>query len=155
MKNQELFEKTVAILATAYKENKLVHASCAACAVGNLVANNCGYDVGEYGDWHRDNKYVGSWWYNIVSHAAGRVSRLMYMPTPMQMEAQEQVASTGYTALQLAEIEAAFEGRGSLTGESNDELELYDRLVAVYEKLCEIHEVEEVHMVEPELVFVK
>lgn len=45
MKNKELFDKTIGILVNAYLNDTLENANCHACAVGNLVATNCGYEM--------------------------------------------------------------------------------------------------------------
>jgi hypothetical protein len=144
MKDQELFERSVAVLATAYKDGSLVSQSSCGCAVGNLV-KACGVEVG-----------LGNWYFRLHQHRTGITS---YSNVALA-SGQHQIDITGYTMEEIDRIESAFEGR---TGEIDPDLgypmgtnmELYDRLVAVYEVLCEIHEVEEVHIIEPELVFVK
>lgn len=44
MKRPELYQKTVDILVKAYFDDTLQHGNCYACAVGNIIAGNCGDD---------------------------------------------------------------------------------------------------------------
>lgn len=66
MYKQEQFEKSVNILVNAYHNEVLVHANCAACAVGNLI-HDCATGKSEATldmrtDWFSENFGVSSAW---------------------------------------------------------------------------------------------
>ncbi len=137
MTNKELFKKTVNILVDAYRNDTLRHSSCCACAVGNIVASACSYtykNVGEYGLMYADN--YASWMHVFVT-IRGEVQYID--PNSYEGEAKKQIDSTGYPWEDLAKIEYAFEMAPQ--GQSDDDWML-NGLLAVYDVLCEIHEVE-------------
>jgi hypothetical protein len=151
MKNQELFERTVNILVDAYQKGTLKHRDCKACAVGNIVAANCGIeDVFSLQEWReKAHGLVGGWSMAFVTHPCGTQSRSFVM-----MELYEairlQIGATGYPVEVLADIEFAFEKAAKYKDKDEDML---NGLYAVYDVLCNYHEVE--CPVAGELVFIK
>ena len=147
MKNPELYKKTVDILVAAYFNDTLEHGNCYACAVGNIIAGNCGYGFikMEKNDvvaplfnvytgcgklyWDRDNDINN----NPLQKMTG--GHFMELATTKQWEF---IRKTGYSGGELARIEHAFE---SAPGEEeySDEW-MFNGLMAVIEVLDQIHE---------------
>ncbi len=121
MKNEELYHKTIGILVKAYQNDTLRKYDCAACVVGNMIAANEGYAIGEEGSWLKGRKVIlPAWWPQI-----GRVDT-----ANNNGEAKRQMDSTGYTLDELSLIETAFEGEG----------DNFNGLMAVVDALDIIHE---------------
>jgi len=163
MKNKDLFNSTVDILVTAYKNGDLTHGLCAACAVGNLICANM-YDNNKdkWDDnrvvWSKDNFLTGdpplSWMDVFCSHVietAGGGSKWSqhFDITNYKGKIKDQIDSTGYTVEELASIEFAFEAVEQ-TGDV-----MLKGLYAVYDVLCTIHEVDMQEVATGEEVFVK
>lgn len=160
MKNVELYNKTVDILVQAYFNDTLFHGSCAACAVGNIVAHNMGFDIIKKEATHtidtfcwvkdgQEHPYPGlgqceTGEYNLIN-GWGAVIGTNGFPKNMRKpklgrmvgKAKEQILSTGYSVLELAKIEFAFET--ATMGKSDDEW-MFNGLMAVIEVLDEIHQ---------------
>lgn len=143
MKKKELFDKTVSILAEAYRNDTLVHGNCAACAVGNLVASARGHVIklNDYGypywkdatpTWTRVFSVVG---FHEISNKPIQVIR----SGNYRGNAKSQIDATGYGWEELAKIECAFES-GCVARPKVDQT--LNGLLAVYDVLCEIHEVD-------------
>ena len=146
MKNPELYKKTVDILVAAYFNDTLEHGNCYACAVGNIIAGNCGYGFikMEKNDvvaplfnvytgcgklyWDRDNDINN----NPLQKMTG--GHFMELATTKQWEF---IRKTGYSGGELARIEHAFESQNK--GTKSDE-EMFNGLMAVINVLDEIHE---------------
>ena len=150
MKNKQLFEKTVGILVNAYRNDTLMRGFYTACAVGNIVAYNCGInDINSIAEWH--NKALdkpSSGWGSVFL----TVNKQRVIPKNYKGAAKFQIDSTGYSWQELAKIEYAFETAPK--GTSGDEW-MFNGLIAVYDVLCEIHEVNKEEVKKGELVFVK
>ncbi len=135
MKNQELFDRTISILVKAYQQNTLEHGNCYVCAVGNLVAANMKIKFSFSKIW--DSEKMPQW-DDVFSTARGlqRREELNYIG-----EAKRQIDATGYTWEDLAQIEFAFE-----TAEkgNNDDVWMFNGLMAVVDVLLQIHECEDV-----------
>ncbi len=142
MKNETLYNKTVDILVQAYLNDTLIHGNCFACAVGNMVASNMGFQFvvdnstnhnphrlgwGE-GYFYSSNNIKPTWF-----DMCGPYGGLEY-ESP---KALEQIKSTGYSFEELIRIERAFEV--SDRGNSKDEY-MFNGLMAVIEVLDQIHE---------------
>ena len=151
MKNKELFNRTVAVLVKAYQNDTLKHGSCRACAVGNLVAAGCGinniFDDDEWRIKASDEDFRG--WTNVFSTSRGEQ---LIMPENYRGPAKFQIDATGYTWQELAKIEYAFE---TAPKGDNDDDWMLNGLLAVYDVLCEIHEVDKSEVQDAKLVFVK
>ncbi len=119
MLKPELYNKTVDILVQAYFNDTLEHGNCYACAVGNMIAANCGYEFVDFkrpltgGNihtgighlfWDKNNNFednpVGS-----LTHIGSQ--RLFGKQISQQFH--DHVNSTGYTFDELCQIEDAFE----------------------------------------------
>lgn len=152
MEREALYHKTVNILFDAYFNDTLQHGNCYACAVGNIVAANMGLSFclspkrsvshenlrlhwkGE-NNWYaegllpdRDSKY----WVEAIS--LGHVST-----EKLKGGTLEQINATGYSPLDLAKIECAFENAREF-GVPTEE-NMFNGLCAVLEALKEIHHV--------------
>lgn len=143
------FENTVDILVKAYFNDTLEHSNCFACAVGNIVAHNNGY---EYIDCNRvfsqgkmkRFKAIPSW-YNSINRTS-------------MNETDTQIGSTGYSLDQIISIERAFEqGWKTRYDHSNEEHDKdgYHGLMAVVDVLAEIHNIDLTVREEAKLLFVK
>lgn len=138
MQKPELYKKTVDILFQAYFNDTLEHANCKACAVGNIVAANIGVRLSHYDSFGRvmpkewkvgDPRTDTGVWFDAIYD--GRVERCLYSE-----EVDYQVKATGYSAIELARIEYAFES--APTGKSDEDW-MFNGLVAVLDVLKEIH----------------
>lgn len=152
MKNHELYHKTVDILVQAYFNDTLVSGNCQACAVGNLVAANMGFEFAIQNNNYLLEQHKLYWkgkpniyneniqannrsWFDAVNMGEVHEAQLIG-------EALEQIISTGYTPLQIAVIESAFEhpvNQEFLFDEGGKEY-MFERLIAVIEALDIIHE---------------
>lgn len=147
MKNQKLFEKTVGILVNAYRNDTLEHGYCHACAVGNIIAANCGIE--DDLDWlEKTGDYPITGWGLVFTTGAGyqRINESEYKGA-----AKFQIDSTGYSWQELAKIEYAFE---TAPKGNNDDDWMLNGLLAVYDVLCDIHEVDRSEVKAGEEVFV-
>ncbi len=89
MKNEELYYRTVNMLAKAYLNGTLMHANCTACAVGNIVGG-------------------GREWFDVVRiyrHGEAKYDFPLYWLA----EGKKQIESTGYSIAEISVIEKAFE----------------------------------------------
>jgi hypothetical protein len=157
MKHQELFEKTVGILVKAYQNDTLMHGNCMACAVGNIVAANLGIcDIQSRIEWYKKAVDVPdpcTGWPSVFMTGLNSKRQRIDLEAILRDEAAKlQIESTGYTWKELAKIEYAFETAPK--GNSVDEW-MFNGLLAVYDVLCEIHEVSKDEVKSGELVFVK
>jgi hypothetical protein len=130
------FNHTVNVLVQAYFNDTLQHYNCHACAVGNIVADACNFsykpnpqaDVLQKIIWTHKDKYHTkdrntASWYTIVGDKCS------------SEEGFRQITMTGYSVLELTEIESAFE---KVTGFNAEEL-MFNGLMAVVEVLSKIH----------------
>jgi len=122
MKNQELFDRTVGILVKAYFDNTLQH-DCRACAVGNLICS--ANSINPLSDWdYRWNEVF------VTTVLSGQGIHMQCY----NGEAKRQIDSTGYSVLELASIELAFE-----TGDKR-RTNMFNGLMSVVDCLMQIHE---------------
>jgi len=142
----ELYRKTVDILFKAYFDDTLEHCNTCGCAVGNLVAAGCGYEVGKRKADFLDEDTLVEWKTNqgaawsllfCTSEMEGQVIDKLMLAN---VEVMRQIDSTGYHWTDLARIEYAFETapRGN-----TEEDYMFNGLVAVLETLKQIHEVDD------------
>src|SRR6187549_2861579 len=105
------FNSTVDILVKAYLNGTLLHGNCAACAVGNIIAHNRGYEVCD-GYW-KEGEFIGQQpaWSAVFETWNNKTK---FIPTAYHGRAQEDIESSGYSLGDLMKIEKAFE-----TGERN------------------------------------
>lgn len=133
MENPELFDESVAILVQAYLNNTLVKGNCAACAAGNIIAARNNIKLTRhpngYLTWGEDHFYPSAYnggWYDIFS-----------TEQDLSHEGIELIKSSGYTFVQIYDIEEAFERGGK--GSTMEEL-MFNGLMAVVDVLQQIHE---------------
>ncbi len=161
MLKPELYNKTVDILVAAYFADTLAHGSCAACAVGNIVSSNMGYEMKvnpngsmiEKFNWVKNGNelpYPG-----MVANESGVFNKVggwgavftTNNPNVQKMgkpkmnrfigAAKEQIESTGYTVDELAKIEFHFET--AKRGKSDEEW-MFNGLMNVINALDIIHQ---------------
>lgn len=165
MKNKELFKRTLDILVKAYQNDTLEHGSCTACAVGNIVAANMEIKISTLGHTLMWDNWM-PYWQKLLSTVRKQkgidssiiilreneefIQGQLNLNSSQLKEPMQQILSTGYTFKELAEIEWAFETADE--GNNKDDY-MFNGLLAVYDVLCKIHEVEE--PVKGELVFIK
>lgn len=103
-------ERAINALLDALKEHTLAKFSCAACAVGNIIAYNCGYKIEKcismYYRWKSEDRIVNTYWEDVFSTTNGKQSFNIgrYID-----QAKYHIDSTGFTVYELAEIERVFE----------------------------------------------
>lgn len=148
MNRPEQYKRTVDILYQAYFNDTLVHNSCYACAVGNLVAANMGYTMsvvngspktfGRTLVWKKGRTILpypnadNGGWPDCVYIEEGGASK----------SAIEQVESTGYTGDELLAIELAFESAKD-SYVPGTEACMFAGLSSVLAVLATLHEVED------------
>lgn len=157
MKNQELFENTVGILVKAYQNDTLRHGNCVACAVGNIVAANLGIcDIQNPFEWREKAQevpdIVSGWSSVFMTGIQSKKQTVRPEILDFDKTAKLQIDSTGYTWQELAKVEYAFE---TASKGNNDDEWMFNGLLAVYDVLCEIHEVNKDEVKSGELIFVK
>jgi hypothetical protein len=156
MKNKELFDRTIGILVNAYLKGTLEHYNCYACAVGNIVAANCGYDLvkGNPNSMDYYMGYAGTLTFNPPLKFEHILTRYVddefeRVESPI---AKEHLQKTGYLLNEIAAIEAAFEI--SSMGMDKDE-HMFAGLMSVCDALMEIHEATAEETAEAKLLFTK
>lgn len=150
MKNQELFNKTIAVLVKAYFSGTLAHGDCACCAVGNLVCAGYGDELPKYPYGDSDLHKYRDWGYLLSGRKADNAGL-------------ENIRVTSYTSIELLKIENAFEsGANNIHWQEYDnhtdkeiQESQYNGLMRVVDTLMQIHEctVEETELAK--LQFVK
>lgn len=146
MKNKELYDKTIGILVDAYFNDTLKNGNCYACAVGNLVASNNGYEliiVNESAAWcNKAGRVVSPKWDKVI---CSRIESVFGFVTSVkqvvdldnyQGVARKQIESTGYGVVDFGKIEIAFE-KGYNKNFVRDRM--YSGLMAVVDALNIIH----------------
>jgi len=128
MKNEKLYHETVDILANAYMNNTLVHGTCAACAVGNIIAARQGMQVIKNSEttfmWAKatieEGITLGSpKWQSVFvtktkeTSGRGRILRAHLDLNNYYGMAKKQIDATGYEPIQLAYMEKRFEQANS------------------------------------------
>lgn len=144
MKHPELYQRTVDILVDAYFNDTLEHGNCYACAVGNMIAGNCNYDIADTGKpwkvWLSNQFQVSNpkreGWASVfmTDYNIGKQVKKYYN---YNHEAKRQIDSTGYSLDQLAKVEYAFEMADK--GASQEDY-MFNGLMAVIDVLDIIHE---------------
>lgn len=161
MKNPELFHKTVGILVNAYFKGTLREGDPCGCAVGNLIAANCGYKI-QNDEWYDKNGNIVIPNWSAVHNVGNFLAALkeLYIGekrTSISKEiGLEQLHSTGYTEYETCKIEYAFE-RADLSECEIDDIdsEMYIQLMSVVDCLIEIHEGNETEKSEAKALFNK
>lgn len=147
------FEKTVSILVKSYLDDTLEHGNCAACAVGNIIAHNCGFEmIYRFGSLNWKNEFV-KWsevfrtWNEFGRNHHQTIERDNYIG-----KAKSQIRSSGYSLKNLAKIEFAFETANK--GKSKEEY-MFNGLMAVVDVLAEIHGIDLIVRDDAKLQFVR
>lgn len=148
------FDNTVSILVKAYLNDTLQHGSCYACAVGNIIASGLGCEVVRIRkafrdlSWSNNMDYPGldrneikGWGaaFSTEFNDAGDLEQMRYEPALKNPFVSEQIVASGYSWIELAMIEFAFES--SRKNSTGDEL-MFNGLMAVVEVLASIHSVD-------------
>jgi hypothetical protein len=149
------FNHSVNVLVKAYFYGDLEHQNCACCAVGNLMADACGYKIEHLNDdkslWTRsDDRTVIDpiEWVHVFGTKTReegknffRRKKISVVNTWFDLEnvttsVNQWAAKTGYSLVELARIENAFES--AQYGE-NDDTWMFNGLMAVVDVLADIH----------------
>lgn len=112
MKNEELYNRTINILAKAFRDGTLRHGYPCACAVGNLI----NYYAGTRGNFE---------WFRFAKFSEPSI------------HGEKQVKLTGYSVKEIVKIEAAFEDANTEFFPDSDG---FLGLMAVVDALDIIHE---------------
>lgn len=156
----ERFNKTVDILVKAYLNDTLIHGQCTACAVGNIVADTCGYKFERYFStmfdlpgmrWkHRGDTVAAQWSTVFCTYEEDDEQKID--ESRYRDDAKEQIDSTGYTWYELARVEVVFE----MTGRKYEgEEKMFQSLLAVVDVLAEIDNIDLSVAEETKKLFVK
>jgi len=147
------FENTVKILVQAYLNDELAHGTCAACAVGNIVAHS--QNTRPLRD--PSNKTTGFSFTGLYNGREVKWNRLFMTGrngvqnwgNPVKEELysiKAEIRGTGYSIHELAYIELAFESAPGCPGEGGDLRQtdewMFNGLMAVVEVLATIHNVD-------------
>lgn len=155
MKNPELFHKTVGILVNAYMNDTLRHFNCCACAVGNIVAANCGikYMKAE----NDDRKKYGI----VYDYFSGKYDprieswfEILMDKHSLSETCLSQIESTGYSIKEILKIEKAFE-KANPSQHPEVDTTGYLGLMSVLDTLMIIHEANEEEITEAKALFLK
>lgn len=145
MNRKELYEKTVNVLLDAYNNDELYQGNCNMCAVGNICkesSEKLGIPLGK--SWSRLFMTVtsGRNIFGILDINNRRKDHNKIYDKSSGWSSRETaiklVESTGYSVYELYKIEFVFE---KAKGKTNSKEKSYNGLVAVLNKLKEIHEV--------------
>lgn len=143
-KTSERFDRAIKALVKGFFNETLAKGSCAACAVGNIVAECIDYKLNKnsLNAWSSAGLKCNAYWGSVFTTTNGK-QRLDFDSYIDQ--AKENINSTGYTIKELAKIEYAFETNTQITfnkyrTHSKKEImeDQYNGLMAVVDVLCEI-----------------
>lgn len=150
--NIDKFNETVGILVKAYMNDTLRHMDCAACAVGNICGSmkwrfifctntdtNLQVVLGQ--SFAEKNEPLGFW---------SRCDKSKFYKDGL-----ETIEKTGYTVNELARIEYAFEAAEWEEMIEDDEVWMFNGLMAVVDILAEIHGIDLQQKESAKLMFVK
>ena len=138
MKRPELYKKTCDILYDAYFNDTLIHGTCFACAVSNIIASNLGKKIWRpFKDLQNEDMFYPIWdeVFYTVKKRYQNINFDLY-----KGDVKCQIDASGYSVEDLAKIEYAFE---TAKYGGSDENYMFNGLCAVIEVLNKIHEVEE------------
>lgn len=152
MTHTEKFQDTISILVKAYMNDTLKHMDCSACAVGNI----CGSLKWRYIFCTNTDSTFG-----IVLDQSfaqkdeplgclSQQNKLLYY-----REGLEAIEKTGYTVNELARVENAFESAEWKEMTEDDEVWMFNGLMAVVEVLADIHGISLDQKESAKLMFVK
>lgn len=159
MYTKEQFHETVGILVKAYMDDTLEHASCCACAVGNIIAARNGYTFNERkrsmdGALIWDGLRRSSWQSCFITYTGSGEQRQHF--TRYFGSIKEEIDSSGYSLKDLAKIEFAFESAPAENIDDGlDPVWMFNGLMAVVDVLCEIHGMNEEDKKDSKALFVK
>lgn len=130
MKYPERFERAIRKLVRAFFDDELLKGRCRYCAVGNMC----------------DNQYEWSLVFNTPQRPR-LVGKEIILEQDIDLlfyrdSSKEVIDSTGYTVLELARVESAFE-RAEEVGDKNSLQSQFNGLMAVVDVLCDIERIED------------
>lgn len=138
----ERFDRAIKALVKGYINNTLVKGSCAACAVGNIVAESIGIPKIDYLCLEEKEHIRGLQWANVCMTSNG-IQQVH--PSRYEGMAKEEIDATGYSWKEIAEIEYIFEtntnihwGLYNSYSPSEIDKDQLNGLNAVIEVLCKI-----------------
>lgn len=151
----ERFDRAIKALVNAFFNETLAPGSCACCAVGNIIAAsikciphvNNGLSI-----WvNEQDRIVTPRWQEVFL----TVYNLQELcPENYKGVAQKQIESTGYSYVELAMVEKAFEYACSINYDDYDKFskeqvaeDQYNGLMAVVDVLCDIEGIKEVESI--------
>jgi hypothetical protein len=148
MKNKERFDRTIKVLVNAFFNGTLAKGTCAACAVGNMVAAAIRLKLTRE-DMSDVEKYNVFWMYPLNNYR--RCNNGFFINDDHLQGGKEQIEATGYSVEEINKIEYTFEKYTNLhftdyydkTKEQIME-DQYNGLMAVVDVLCEIEGIQEV-----------
>lgn len=157
--NKAMFDKSVGILVRAYLDETLEHGSCAACAVGNLIAGYIDAKVSVNSVyWTRGVNSITPLWTEvfICDHPNPSEIQSVY-PGNYKGWVKKQIDASGYTWQELAEIERAFEMQAPYDPDQENQVaeSMFNGLMAVVDVLATIHNIDLTAKEEAKKLFVK
>lgn len=177
MKTSERFNRAIASLVKGYMNGTLAKGTCAACAVGNIIAGATGCTIekteGDDGDVDFDfvniigHVFIPSWQRvfitNVNDRRLSRKNRQRINLSNYYGASQLEIDATGYSVQELADVEWAFEKATKIhfmdyytirNKQKIDEDQL-NGLYAVVDVLCKIEGYDDVVAQEKKDLFVK
>jgi len=156
MRNEiEKFHHTVNVLVKAYINNTLEHQNCYACAVGNIIADACGYSYKPAKAKYQTIKWshVPGVYYSGVDQPNHWYDFIRYQDIDDKDRIIREINSTGYSVDELNSIEWAFE---NAPGEFDPDADwMFNGLMAVVDLLADIHGIDLKAKEEAKALFVK
>ena len=147
MVKPELYKKTVDILVDAYFADTLRHENCYACAVGNIIAGNCGFKYALLSTDEEMDENCRLYWEGFNSYKKNPNDSAVYLvhsanvnttlPDSFSNELIKQIEATGYSFRELQIIEDAFEN--APYGYSPEDF-MFNGLTFVIDALDQIHQ---------------
>ena len=137
------FDRAIKALVKGYINNTLKPAKCTACAVGNIIAECNNYTISENLEWiDSEDKQQYPEWINVFCtfFCLQTIKKENYI-----YNAKKEIDSTGYTWQELAKVEAMFERTKG---------DIFNKLMAVVEVLCEIENFDDVLIKETKELFI-
>lgn len=166
MKHPERFTRAIKALVDAFFGGYLAKFECHACAVGNICASALGVKKEQIlNAMYKpsvDNRYELQYWaqWGHVFTTTQGIQKLVR--SKYTGEAKKAIDSTGYSLIELAKVERAFENNTEINHESYDcydESQImqdqYNGLMAVVDVLCEIEGINQVNEVKELFAYTK
>lgn len=151
------FENSVNVLVKAFFNGTLQLGNCAACAVGNIIADSLGYTYKDH-KFHSDGNFTEKIWNEepYPNSSNNGWFKIMFSDESIGPETHHQILASGYSVDDLRKIEHAFEtGLGCRNNKYQTSEWQFNGLMAVVDLLAEIHGIDLTQKENAKAMFVK